>query len=69
MFLIEPYNSWLIKNIGANIDANTRFITKVAAVVGENKVDMTINLDLIFIYISHIYKKVQKNVQSVIFPN
>ncbi len=48
MFLIEPYNSWLIKNIGANIDANTRFITKVAAVVGENKVDMTINLDLIW---------------------
>lgn len=48
MFLNEPYNSWLIKNIGSNIDANTRFITKVFAVNSGNKIELTVNLDLIW---------------------
>lgn len=53
MILQEPYNSWLIKNIGENLDAGTRFVIKVNAVTSEGVLPVSIDLDLTWFVLLH----------------
>ncbi|HSX20049.1 MAG TPA: hypothetical protein VLG38_02865 [Gammaproteobacteria bacterium] len=53
MILDEPYNSWLVKNVGENIDENTRFVVKVDAVTSEGSVPLSVDFDLAWFILLH----------------
>lgn len=53
MILPEPYNSWLIKNVGENLDAGTRFVIKVNAVTASGPVELSVDLDLTWFVMIH----------------
>lgn len=46
MILDEPYNAWLIKNVGDSIDENIRFLVQVNATTSEGAVTLNVPLDL-----------------------
>ncbi len=46
MILDEPYNSWLVKNVGDNLDANTRFLVKVTANTNNGPATISVPFDL-----------------------
>lgn len=53
MILEEPYNAWLIKNIGENIKETTRYVVKVDAVVAEGNMPVSVDLDLCWFILLH----------------
>lgn len=53
MILQEPYNSWLIKNVGDNIDAGTRFVIKVEAMTATGPMPLSVDLDLVWFVLLH----------------
>lgn len=55
MILDEPYNSWLVKNVGDNIDANTRFLIKVTANTNNGPATLNVPFDLTWFII--LYSK------------
>lgn len=46
MILDEPYNSWLIKNVGENIDESMRFMVKAHAATPAGPVTINVPFDL-----------------------
>lgn len=53
MILQEPYNSWLVKNVGDNIDAGTRFVIKVEAMTASGPMPLSVDLDLTWFVLLH----------------
>lgn len=46
MILNEPYNSWLIKNVGDSLATDMRFVVKVQATTDQGIVTVTIDCDI-----------------------
>lgn len=53
MILDEPYNSWLIKNVGENLDDQTRFLIKVKAATSKGVVAVDASFDLTWFLLLH----------------
>lgn len=46
MILSEPYNSWLVKNVGDNLATDMRFVVKVQATTDQGVVPVSIDCDI-----------------------
>lgn len=53
MQLQEPYYSWLLKNVGENLDAGTRFVVKVEAMTSQGMMPLSVDFDLTWFILLH----------------